>query len=425
MPAYPFELYLALRYLRPKRTLVSHITLISVIGVMLGVAVLIIVMSVMSGFDADLRQRILGFNAHLKIFYFNAPMPDYNLLAERVRTHPRVKAAAPFVVGQVLVKTQPEEGSPRTMGPWVLGVDETLEAKISVLPERIAEGKFEMGQEGVLFGQVLAEQMRVEVEDYVAIYSIPVLESMLASLEQGEEIAVLPDDFEVKGIFDVGYYEYNERFIICSLATAQSFFGLAEKDLVHGLRVILDEPEAAASVRLELRHLLGTRYRIMTWMEENSGILEALIVEKNVMFYLLFFIMIVAAFGIASGQITFVVQKTREIGMLKAMGASNGQIMWVFLSQSLVVGLVGVAAGLCLGLLAVHYRNPFLFFMRNQTGWELFPDDVYGFSELPALVVPGDITLICGGSLLICLMAGLIPSCNASRLHPVEALRHE
>jgi lipoprotein-releasing system permease protein len=148
-------------------------------------------------------------------------------------------------------------------------------------------------------------------------------------------------------------------------------------------------------------------------------------VEKDVMFYLLFFIMIVAAFGITSALITFVVQKTREIGILKALGASSGQIMSIFLSQSFMVGVIGVTCGFGLGMLALHYRNDVLFYLRRISGFQLFPAEIYHFSQLPATIVPSDVLLVCGGSLMICLLAGLLPAWNAGRLKPVEALRHE
>jgi lipoprotein-releasing system permease protein len=143
------------------------------------------------------------------------------------------------------------------------------------------------------------------------------------------------------------------------------------------------------------------------------------------MFYILFFIMIVAAFGITSALITFVVQKTREIGMLKALGATSRQVMWLFLGQSLFVGVLGVVLGFGLGMLALSYRNEFLVFMNRMTGFELFPRSLYNFDQLPAIIVPHDIIVICGGSLVICLLAGLLPALNAGRLKPVEALRHE
>jgi lipoprotein-releasing system permease protein len=160
-------------------------------------------------------------------------------------------------------------------------------------------------------------------------------------------------------------------------------------------------------------------------MEQNSTILGALIVEKNVMFYLLFFIVIVAALCILSAQITFVVQKTREIGMLKALGATNLQISGVFLSQSAIIGVLGVLAGYGLGILALAYRNEFLHFMNRLTGWELFPAKIYGFSELPAIIDARDIAVICGSSFIICILGGVLPAIRAGRLKPVEALRYE
>ncbi|MGH7953584.1 MAG: ABC transporter permease [Limisphaerales bacterium] len=160
-------------------------------------------------------------------------------------------------------------------------------------------------------------------------------------------------------------------------------------------------------------------------MEENSAILGALVVEKNVMFYLLFFIVLVAALCILSAQITFVVQKTREIGMLKALGATNLQISGLFLSQSAIIGILGVLAGCGLGILAVAYRNEFLDFMRQATGWQLFPESIYGFSELPAVISARDILLICGSSFVICILGGVLPAIRAGRLKPVEALRYE
>jgi lipoprotein-releasing system permease protein len=208
-----------------------------------------------------------------------------------------------------------------------------------------------------------------------------------------------------------------------SLVTAQELYGMGEG--VSGLSVMLRDPEAANEIRKQLSRAIGGDIAISTWIEEHSTFLDALVVEKNVMFYLLFFIMIVAAFGIMSAQITFVVQKTREIGMLKALGASSYQIMSVFLSQSLMVGVIGVSVGLALGRLAVGYRNEFLGLLRRVFHYELFPAKLYMFNQLPALIVPGDVAIICGASLVICILAGLFPALNAARLHPVEALRHE
>ncbi len=421
----PIELFLALRYLRPKRTFVSVITLICVIGVMLGVAVLIIVISVMTGFDQQLRDKIIGFNAHLKVYHHEELLRDYSEVVKKILTHTEVVAASPFVLGQVIVKSQPAEGRPKVMAPVVRGCssDPKEESKVSSIPSSIVSGEFDLSGDGVLVGRAFARKMGLQTGDIIAIYSVATMERIEQSRQEGVESAVLPDDYEVRGIFDVGYYEYNELFLVTSMENAQRLYGL--DDSVHGIIVNVRNPERAAVMRRELGEMLGPDFVISTWMEDNGDILDALLVEKQVMFYLLFFIMIVAAFGITSALITFVVQKTREIGVLKALGAANGQVLWLFLSQGLFVGVTGVTAGYALGLLGVAYRNEFLHFMRRITGFQLFPESIYNFRDLPAKIVPGDLAIICGASLVICVIAGLIPAWNASRLKPVEALRHE
>jgi lipoprotein-releasing system permease protein len=420
----PFELQLALRYLRPKRTFVSVITLISIIGVMLGVAVLIIVISVMTGFDKELRDKILGFDPHLRVArYNNRPVKNYRELAEAISSNANVKAVAPYVLQQVFVSTQPEFGEPAYAAQYVRGIDPKTESHISVIPKSVVDGEFNLRGNRILIGKVFAQNMNLHVGEKIVLMSGRDLHALSETRKDGKADAIVPDDFEIAGIYDVGHYEYNAAFIIMSLVTAQELYGLG--DSVNGLSVMLEEPETATAVRKELSHAIGGDIAISTWIEEHSTFLDALVVEKNVMFYLLFFIMIVAAFGIMSAQITFVVQKTREIGMLKALGASSLQIMTVFLSQSLMVGVVGVSVGLGLGRLAIGYRNEFLGLLRRLFHFELFPAKLYMFSELPALIVWRDVTLICGASLVICVLAGLFPALNAARLHPVEALRHE
>ena len=419
----PFELLLALRYLRPKRTFVSVITLISVIGVMLGVAVLIIVISVMSGFDRQLREKLLGFNAHLRVIQPGELLANREEIMARVMANPRVKGVAPFVQGKVLLETQPPAGGSLVDAPVVRGVDAQREGGVSDLPKSIKEGEFNLRGNGLVVGRELANNLGLRVGDRVSIYSPANLKKLKDSRRSGKEEAALPDEYTVKGIFDVGYYEFNANVVVTSLANAQDLYEL--EDNVHGLQITLHDSAQVDAAQAELQRALGLNYLVRSWKDDNSGILNALLVEKNVMFYLLFFIMIVAAFGITSAQITFVVQKTREIGVLKALGATNAQVRWLFLSQSLIVGVFGVVAGYGLGLLLLRYRNDFLDLMNRLTGFELFPKTIYAFDRLPALIVPGDIAIICGGSLFICLLAGLLPAWNAGRLQPVEALRNE
>jgi lipoprotein-releasing system permease protein len=424
MSKLPFELLLALRYLRPKRTFVSIITLISILGVALGVAVLMIVISVMSGFDHDLREKILGFNAHLKIYANDRPLENFSPLMSIVASNKNVRGVAPFVLGQVLVVTQPPKGQSKLTGaPWVRGVDPARESSVSVLPQSIIAGKFDLSGRGLVVGSQFAENLNLSVGDRISIYSPSDLEKMEKRQGKPDAEAVLPDDYTVNGIFDVGYFEYNANIVVTSLENAQDLYNL--DDNVHGLMVMLNNPYQAPQVRQQLLAALGPGYNISTWTEENSGILNALLVEKNVMFYLLFFIVLVAALCILSAQITFVVQKTREIGMLKALGASNLQISGVFLSQSAIIGVLGVISGYGLGMLALTYRNEFLHFMNRLTGFELFPASIYGFGDLPAVIDPNDIAVICGLSFVICIFGGVLPAIRAGRLKPVEALRYE
>ncbi len=419
----PFELLLSLRYLKPKRTFVSVITVISTIGVTLGVAVLIIVMSVMSGFDRDLHEKILGFNPHIKVYSRSGEMRDYEKTAEQVRSVAHVRAVAPFAFGQVWMETQPNIGPSQGMAPYLRGIEADLESQVSVLSTSLIEGKFDVSGRGLLIGNVMANNLHLQVGDVVVLYSPSQLQKMKLSQEEGQPEAILADNYEIKGIFDVGFFEYNSSFLITSMLNFQELFDM--DDTVQGLLVMLDDPQLVTPLAEELNSELGLGYYTSTWMQENSQIVSALVVEKNVMFYILFLIMVVAGFGIANALITFVFQKTREIGLLKAIGATRLQILFIFLSQSLMVGVVGVICGFSLGMTAIAFRNEFLQFMNRMTGFELFPAELYFFSELPAMIIPSDIILVCGGSLLICLLSGILPAAYASRQHPVTSLRHE
>jgi lipoprotein-releasing system permease protein len=425
MSRLPFEAFLALRYLRPRRTFVSVITVISIIGVLLGVAVLIVVIAVMSGFDQEWRSRILGFNAHLKVYPIDSEhvLTNYENIMRTISANPNVVGVSPFIGGKVLFKTEPQIGRPRTDVALVFGVDPGTIGSVNVLPKSIVSGSFDLSDKGLVVGQDFASGMRLDIGDRLAIYSANSVEKMQASIGKTNAEVFLAEDFTIRGIFDVGYPEYNSSIIVSSVDDARELESMPE-DAVQGLEIKLRDPFLADKVAEELGNTLTNDVSIYTWRQENPAIFNALAVEKNMMFYILFFIVIVAAFGIVNCQITFVVQKTREIGILKSLGATRRQILWLFLSQSIVVGALGVGLGFGIAMFALAYRNEFLEFMRRTTHMELLPASIYHVYDLPASIQRTDIAMICGAAFLACVLAGMFPAWKASRLQPVEALRY-
>lgn len=422
MSRLPFEAFLALRYLRPRRTFVSVITVISIIAVLLGVAVLIVVISVMSGFDKEWRDNILGFRADLTIYPADRSIPftNYPAVMKTVSSNSYVVGVSPFIASQVLVETEPEYGQAVGSAPYATGVDPGTVGKVNVLPNSLKGGAFDLSDKGLVVGIGYAANNHLEVGDRVNIWTWRSLEKMRKNPNE----RVLPDEFTVRGLFDVGFPDFNDQYIVTSLDDAREMLDLPDHT-AQALQVKLHNPFEADMAAEQLRAALKSDFIVETWREQSPAIFDALATEKNMMFFLLFFIMIAAAFGIVSYQITFVVQKTREIGILKALGASNGQILSLFLSQSVIVGILGVGLGFATGMLALHYRNSFLEFMRHVTNEDLLPASIYHTYDLPAAIQTSDVLFICGTAFAACVLAGLFPAWKASRLQPVEALRHE
>jgi lipoprotein-releasing system permease protein len=423
MSPLPCELFLALRYLRPRWNFVSVITVISTIGVLLGVAVLIIVIAVMSGFDREWRERILACTAHLKIVRPEGHLRHYTEDIRLLSTNPAVHGAAPFVFGQVMIMTQRTNEDQVVRGPFLRGVDLELETNVSSLPASIAKGKFDLEGKGLLVGSAMAHDMGLRVGDHLGVYSPQSLQRMIKTRSQTNAEAILPDDFEVRGIFDVGFNDFNANMIVSSLENAQELYALGEG--VHGLFVSLKDPFAADAVRRELIPLFPPPFQISTWKEDNAQIFGALATEKTMMYIILFVVFLIAAFAIVNSEITFAVSKFADIGLLKSLGAANGQIMRVFLGHSMAVGLIGSGTGFVTGRVFLHFINDILNGVRHVFGFDMLPAAIYQISQLPYEVLPLDVAIICGGGFLICTLAGLVPAYLAARLDPVEALRHE
>ena len=438
--SFPAPLFLAARYLKPKRTFLAVITLISVIGVTLGITVLILVMSVMTGFERELQRKVIGFDAHLLISN-NGLMDGWKEVAEKTAKAPGVVASAPFVQGPVIV-----EFNHQRLAPKIRGIEPTLEEKVDDLSKFIIAGKLDLSGDNAVLGSELARALGVQVGDKITIYSPRNLGEVIEQLDRlksksrgklseakaGHKVGndadidslrqlVLPTELTVTGIFESGRYLYDSEFLLVPLHIAQELYGLGGS--VHGLAVRTVDPNRASEIREGLRKVLPEDLSCTTWMDLNKQLFDAIAMERHVMFFLLMFIILVAAFGIMNTLITMTVQKTREIGVLKALGARTGQVISVFLIQGMVIGIFGVVSGLALGITLIRWRNEVSQWLASALGVEIFPRSVYQFNEIPAEVVPGDVALICISAFVICSLAALIPAWIASRLDPVKALR--
>lgn len=406
---FPFSLFLALKYSKPRRTFLSIATLISVIGVMLGVGVLVIVISVMDGFDDMWRDKILSFNAHLTVSGFGT-IAEPDAVLQDLASHDDVTGAAPYLQSLVFIP----HGN-RMFTPVLRGVDPELESSVSQIPEYMVLGEFDLGFESAVIGGDLANQMGVRVGDTLTVYS----SQHLASADELR----LPHELKITGIYQVGMYEIDLGFMLTSLSTARDIIG--EEAGVHGIQVMTRDPFRAFHTGRDIQQTLGPMYDVQNWMQQNRQLFDALTVEKNLMFFILTFIVLVASFGIASTMLTTTYQKTSEIGLLKALGFSSWKVMGVFMWQGFIEGVIGTLLGIGFGLTCLRYRNDALDFLSSRLGLELLPKELYQLSQIPSSTSPEDLMRICISAILICTLAGMLPALRAASLDPVQALKNE
>ena len=405
-----FERFVSFRYLRAKRKqkFISLISVISVLGVAVGVMALIVVLSVYTGFTEGLRDQIIGINAHILVQGFDGKIQNYSSLQKKVETVDGVVGVTPFIYGQALVSS-----GPTSTGIVLRGIDPATAGRVIKLESQLLNGKLSdlsttQSLPAIILGKDLAAQLRVGQDDRIRLIS-----------PNGplSPMGVLPKVLtcRVAGIFESGMFEYDSTMGFISLATARNLNGMRQG--VNGLEVRVDDVDNADNVAAAIQQKIGRGFSVRDWMKINKNLFAALKLEKIGIFIALDLIILVAALNIISALVMVVMEKTRDIAILKSMGATTGSIMRIFFYQGVVIGLAGTILGVGsgLGLCALLKRYKII---------EL-PSNVYPMSTMPVQVVPMDVTVIAVSAILITLAATLYPSWKASKIRPADALTYE
>jgi lipoprotein-releasing system permease protein len=416
----PFSMFLAFKYLKPKRSMVSIITVLTMLGIMLGVAVLIVVLSVMTGFDDMHKEHMIKLDSHLQIAARGQAAFALEPVMELLDTIPEIQAAAPTVEGFVMMT--PHDQAVTAM---LRGVDPELEKGISDVESFLVAGTLPLEDETVVLGRRLALSIGAWVGDRLTVYS--------PQCFAGEDELRLPAELTVSGIFSVGMYDVDSQFMISSLETARDVFAM--EGGIQSLRILTDDPydaEAVAetiSARFSeasereglswLRHLTPR-----TWMEIHKNLLSTLKVEKDMMFILLCGISLVATMSVTNTLITLCVQKTHEIGLLKALGFSSTKVVGIFFLLGSAQGFLGCVSGVVMGVWVSAHLDTVLNFLRAFNPG-LMSAQFYQFTEMPSRTTPSDVLAVCLIVMVFSTLAGVLPALRAARMEPVDALRYE
>ena len=426
-----YELFVSIRHLSAKKSqkFISLNTWISIAGVGLGVMALIVVIAVMSGFSKDLRDKILGTNSHVVVSNMNRAMVEnYDGIIKKVRSVKGVIAAAPFIMNQVMLIN-----GDRVSGIVVRGIDPEKEETVSDLGKNMVsgtvsdlktkssfsgeiKGREKKNRAGIILGKELSRRLGVGVGDIV---------SMVSPVSRVTPVGLIPRMklFKVVGVFESGMYEYDANLSFILLKSAQKFFSM--KNGVSGIEVRVADIEQAGNIASVIQKELGFPYLVRDWMRMNRNLFSALKLEKVVMFIILILIIFVAAFNIVSTLFMLVMEKAKEIAILKSMGASCSSIMKIYSYQGLVIGLVGTFLGCATGFVIVPNLNEIVGSIESIFGIVAFPSDVYYLDRLPSKIQYMDSFLIIIFSVVICLVASLYPAWRASKLDLVDGLRYE
>lgn len=409
----PWYIYLALKQLFPSRRICSFFALVSILGVALGVMVLLVVQSVMNGFGAEIQRKVIDVGGHVRI-ESGAIIDDYHEVMEVARGLPGVEAVEPYAQGVVMAVHRN-----RPAFPYIRGIQPPNGEPVVVpLESFILMGSLdELDDEGIVLSSGLAAALAASVGSTIEVYSPLMLERLRA-----DEV-LLPRELRVVAIFEAGWNQVDSNTMVGTLRLMQDLYGLGPG--VHGVAVRLDRDERSASIAAALNDVLDSPFHAYTWLAANRDLLFVLRLEKTVMFFIILFIILVASFSIASSLLTAVVRKTREIGLIGALGGRSWEIAGVFCLQGLFIGVVGTALGIGGAVLALAYRNEIVQTFARWTKSEAALLEFYQFADLPLRYETSDFVIIISFALVISTLAGLIPAWRASRLQASEALRNE
>ncbi len=410
----PWYLYLALKQLFPSGKLISFFTVVSVCGVTLGVMLLIIVQSVMNGFGEEIRSKIIDTGGHIRLVSGSGDIiRDYGEILDRAEAFAEVKAATPYAEGVVMVQSER-----RPSLPAVRGIDPLREGKVVPLDDYIVGGELDdLYDDGVFLSSGLASGLGVGVGSIIEVYTPLILERI-----KRDEI-LLPRELEVVGIFETGWHQADENTMVVTLRLMQDLYGLDGG--IHGITLRLHEGHDVDAVTARLNREFEGYPRAVSWMDANRDFLWILQLEKNVLFFLLLFIIVVAAFAITSSLLITVVRKTREIGLLGALGGRPGQIAGCFCFQGFFIGVTGTVFGILAALVLLHFRNTIIYGFASLTQSEEALRRYYEFAYIPLHYSMQDFVVIVTCSIIISTLAGTIPALRAARLKPTEAFRNE
>jgi lipoprotein-releasing system permease protein len=410
----PFERMVAFRYLRARRQegFVSVIAIFSLLGIALGVATLIIVMSVMNGFRAELVGRILGLNGHLAVYGETNQLKDFDAVAAKVRQVQGVVSATPLIEGQVMATSQAGAA-----GALVRGIrPDDIRAR-KLIADNIVSGSLDQfGDEGIAVGSRLAHRLGLDVGGKITLIAPEGTDTAFGTLPRLKT-------YTIAALFNVGFYEYDNSFVYVPLSTAQVFFRMPEA--VTDLEVFLADADQATRMGQRISAALGGKIRLIDWQQSNSTLVNAVDIERNVMFLILTLIILIAAFNIISGMIMMVKDKGRDIAILRTMGASRGMILRIFMLSGASIGVVGTVTGLLLGVLFTENIEAIRHFVQDLLNVKLFAAEIYFFTRMPAQLDQGEVAAVVIMALVLSFLATLYPSWRAARLDPVEGLRYE